>query len=156
MNFPKRLVEVELIVCAKQVALNRVDFCLAVGGNLQIYLLKMYDWVFRLDELSVEIAFVEYSEQDIHPKIVELTGEVALIIAVAALIAGEGGDHHLSEEGDLGEEDGSEAGLLAVHAHWLDSVCWVVRQVRYSVFFISAKMTSGAFFFCIVDAYNLL
>lgn len=154
MNFPKRLVEVEFLVGAEQVALDRVDFCLAVGGNFQIDLLKMNDRVLRLDEFPVEVTFAEHSEQDVDAEIVELASEVAFVVAEAALLAGEGGDHDLSEEGDLGEEDGSEASLLAVYAHRLDVVGWVKRELRYSTFLISAKMTSGAFFFCIVDDYN--
>lgn len=143
--------EIELFVGSKQVSLNGVDFGLAIGWNLQINFLKMNDGVLRLDEFPVEIAFAEHSEQDIHSKITQLTCKIALIVVISALITGEGGDHDLSEEGDLGEENGGKAVLLTVYTHGLDCVCWVSKQLRYSMFFMSAKMTSGAFFFCIVD-----
>lgn len=151
MDLPQRLMELELLVGPEQVSLDGVDFGLAIGWNLQIDFLKMNDGVLGLDELPVEIALAEHSEQDIHPKVAQFASEVALIVAISALLACERGDHDLSEEGDLGEENGGEAVLLAVYTHGLDCVCWVRKQLRYSKFFMSAKMTSGAFFFCIVD-----
>lgn len=90
----------------------------------------MNDCVLRLDELPIEIALAEHSEQDIHSEVAQLAGEVALIVVKPAFFAGEGGDHNLSEEGDLGEEDSGDAVLLAVYTHGLDGICWVRKVLR--------------------------
>jgi hypothetical protein len=57
VNFPQRLVEVNLIMSPSQKPLNGTDFRFAIDWDLQINFLKVNFRMLRLDDLSIEIFF---------------------------------------------------------------------------------------------------
>jgi hypothetical protein len=93
------------------------------------------DCVLGLDEFSVEISFRHDSEKDMNPEVWEFPSELYFVVSESTLIAEEGTDDDLSEEGNFSEQESSVSIFLAVSAQTFDDGGWVSQKLTLIIFF---------------------
>ena len=125
MNFPQRLMKLQLIVSSQKVAFNSVDFCLSIGWNFEIDFFKVNNSVLRFDKLSVQIIFIHDSEENLHSEVRKLPTELHFIVSVSTMLTVERCDDDFSEEGDFGHQKSSLSIFVAIGALTFNDSGWI-------------------------------
>lgn len=135
--------ELQFLICTKEVTLNSINFGLPIGWDFQIDLIKMNNCMLWFNKLSIQVLPIQHPKQDVDPKVRKFPTELNFVVFVSAVFTVERSDDDFSEEWNFGEEDGGVAILLAVCADAFNDSGWIERLLRSLSALMSAKITSG-------------
>ena len=113
----------------------------------------------RLDKLSIEILFLQYSKHNLDSEIWKLSSELYFVVMITTFFTKKRCNDNLSEERYFSEKYRGFAVLLTICAQTLDYSCCMREELRSFCDLISIKIDSaGLFFFIIwtVEQYNYI